>query len=61
MPNVAHVPLATMANISTATHFALVSPRVVVLGRDNAHIVASSHLMQLAAEATTERPVAIAG
>ncbi len=61
MPNGAYVPLAAMVNISTASHFALVSPRVDTLGRDYAHIVASSHQMQLAAEATTERPVAIAG
>jgi hypothetical protein len=33
---------------------------VAVLGRDNPHIVASSHQMQLAAEVTTKRPVAIA-
>jgi hypothetical protein len=57
----AYVPLAAMVNVSTATHFALVSPMADTLGRDNAHIVASSHQMQLAAEATTERPVAIAG
>jgi hypothetical protein len=40
-----------MVNTSTVTHFALVSPMVAVLGRDNPHIVASSHQMQLAAEA----------
>jgi hypothetical protein len=40
-----------MVNIGTATHFALVSPMVDTLGRDNAQIVASSHQMQLAAEA----------
>jgi hypothetical protein len=49
-----------MVNISTATHFAQVSPMVAVLGRDDAHIVASSHQMQLAAEGTTERSLAIA-
>jgi hypothetical protein len=48
-----------MVNVSTATHFALVSPMVDTLGRDNAHIVASSHQMQLAAEGTTERSLAI--
>jgi len=42
-----------MVNISTATHFALVIPMVAVLGRDNAHIVASSHQMQLAAEGSS--------
>jgi hypothetical protein len=48
-----------MANISTATHFALVSPMVVVLGRDDAHIVASSHQMQLAVEHALEQPAAL--
>jgi hypothetical protein len=60
MPYGTYVPLAAMVSVSTATHFALVSLMVDTLGRGNAHIVASSHQMQLAAEATTERPVAIA-
>jgi hypothetical protein len=59
MSNVAHVPLDAMVNMSTATHFTLVSPRVVVLGRDNAHIVASSHLMQLAAEVASSAKTTI--
>ena len=42
----AHVPLAAIVNISTATHFALVSPMVAVQGRDGAHTVANSHQMQ---------------
>jgi hypothetical protein len=48
-----------MVNISTATHFALVSPMVAVLGRDNPHIVASSHQMQLAAEGSSSEKTTI--
>jgi|SRR5271165_2411427 len=42
----ARVPLAVIVNVSTATHFALVSPMVAVHGCDGAHIVANSHQMQ---------------
>jgi hypothetical protein len=50
-----------MVNISTATHFALVSPMVDTLSRDNPHIVASSHQMQLAAEVIlAEKPTDMA-